>query len=420
MEEETHLAPPLCRVGSKRRFAELLTHILPPHTTYVEPFAGSAAIFFYKKPAQREVLNDLDKHVTGIFKTIQKVSGDAVFPNIDTMEKAQAYHTHTYTKPEDILTQYLIRSCSGWMGKTVPEGNKLMRLQNPLGKLKHIKEYKARLRGVHITNEDYEKVIKDNDSASTVFFMDPPYESSIGLTYAKGSNRFDFDRFAKVVSDIRGKWLITINDSPYIRGLFKEFIITPVLIVGHHRKTGHANTTRTIGTDDRPELLISNYPLPKDVKEFAPKNLRFKGGMEYQMGDARKERDRLDNEEKAREVLGRERKTMEVEDANVIKRRDIIGQAVDSALKLGKDYDKALTHERARFITSSDKRAFLEVNTNLQKIYEWFLKNLDEKEAKTVFKKNTAGIDGIDLIKQNIAYLNERKAKSGWGEPMLS
>jgi DNA adenine methylase len=276
MTEGTPLNPPLCRVGSKRRFAELLTHILPPHTTYVEPFAGSASIFFYKNPAQREVLNDLDKNVTSIFKLIQKVPVNAVFPVIDTMEKAQEYHTNTYTKPEDLLAQYLVRSCSGWMGKTVPPGNKLMRFQSPNRRLSNMKEYKARLRGVHITSEDYEKVIKDNDSPSTVFFMDPPYESSEGLTYAKGSNRFDFERFAEVVSKIRGKWLITINDSPYIRGLFKEFNVVPVLIIGHHRKTGHANSAKTIGTEDRPELLISNYPLPKDAKEFAPDSLKFK------------------------------------------------------------------------------------------------------------------------------------------------
>ena len=275
--EEKSLPPPLCRVGSKRRFAELLNHILPPHTTYVEPFAGSAAIFFYKKPSQREVINDLDKSITSIFKLIQKIPNDATFPVIDTIAKAQEYHTHTYTKPEDLLTQYLVRSCGGWMGKTVPAGNKLMRLPHIKYKLQNMKLYKARLRGVHITNEDYEKVIKNNDSASTVFFMDPPYEESNNLTYAKGSAKFDFDRFAEVVSGIKGKWVITINDSPYIRKIFNKFNVVPVVIVGHHNKNGNEDkTSKTIGTEDRPELIISNFQFPKDVKEFAPSSLKFK------------------------------------------------------------------------------------------------------------------------------------------------
>lgn len=164
------------------------------------------------------------------------------------------------------------------MGKPAKPGpNKsLIRFSNPLNKLKHFKDYKARLSGVHITNEDYSKVIADNDSASTVFFMDPPYESSDGLGYAKGSDSFDFERFANTVRKIKGKWLITINDSPFIRGLFKGFTITPVLILGHHQKPGsQTRVANTIGSKDRPELLISNYAFPKDLEEFSPPRLKF-------------------------------------------------------------------------------------------------------------------------------------------------
>jgi DNA adenine methylase len=269
------LPPVLCRVGSKRRFAELLTHILPPHRTYVEAFAGSAAIFFYKKPSEREVLNDLDPLVVNVFKLIQKLPMDAKFPDLDTPAKVEAFHKAHVNTPEALLAQSLIRSCGGWMGKPVRAGNKLQRFPNPVNRLKYFKEYKGRLKGVHITNEDYETVIDNNDSASTVFFFDPPYEKSDNLGYAKGSATFDFNRFASVVSKIKGKWLITINDSKYIRELFKDYHITPVIIVGHHKTPGNGGIAKTIGSDDRPELLISNYVLPKDAPEFAPTSLRF-------------------------------------------------------------------------------------------------------------------------------------------------
>lgn len=273
--EEKHLAPVLCRVGSKRRFAELLTHILPPHRTYVEAFAGSAAIFFYKQPSEREVLNDLDKTVVNIFRDIQRIPANAEIPDLDTPEKVIAFHKREVHTPIDRLVQNLIRSCGGWMGLPRPAGNTLQKFPNPLNRLKYLKEYKARLKGVHITNEDYERVIRDNDSTDTVFFFDPPYEKSDNLGYAKGSATFDFQRFANVVSRIKGKWLITINDSKYIRDLFKAFHVVPVIIVGHHKTTGNGGIAKTIGSDDRPELLISNYAIPKDAPEFAPKSLRF-------------------------------------------------------------------------------------------------------------------------------------------------
>ena len=280
MEVSNPLKPPLCRVGTKQRFAELLDHILPEHKTYVEPFAGSAAIFFYKKPAPREVLNDLDPTVTQTYKLIQQVSPATQFPDLDSEAKVKAFWHKTPVSKEDKLVWNIVRACGGWMGKpAVPGPNKsLLRFSNPYNKLKHIKDYKARLSGVHITNEDYSKVIAENDSASTVFFMDPPYEMSDGLGYAKGSDTFDFERFANTVRKIKGKWLITINDSPYIRGLFKGFKITPVLILGHHQKRRNTKMTgavNSIGSKDRPELLISNFVIPRDSVEFAPTNLKF-------------------------------------------------------------------------------------------------------------------------------------------------
>ena len=40
------------------RLAARLVKLIPPHKTYVEPFAGAAALFFLKRPSSVEVLND--------------------------------------------------------------------------------------------------------------------------------------------------------------------------------------------------------------------------------------------------------------------------------------------------------------------------------------------------------------------------
>jgi DNA adenine methylase len=253
---------------------------LPPHRYYVEPFAGSASIFFYKKPAEYEVLNDLDPNIVSVFKNIQKMDATVPIPDVETRAKAQAFYDRKkVTKPIDILVQSIFRACGGWMGAPLKPGAKLMKFPSIANRLKYLPEYKARLRGVHITNQDYEEVVSHNDSKDTVFFLDPPYEKSdLSLGYAKGSDTFDFTRFAKVLSGIKGKWLMTINDSPMIRDLFKSFTITPVMIIGHHANNGVGPTGKTTGSSDRPELLISNYALPKDASEFAPKNLKFRGG----------------------------------------------------------------------------------------------------------------------------------------------
>ena len=48
--------------AGKKKLSKRLAALLPPHRTYVEPFAGSAAVFFAKSPAEVEVLNDAEKH----------------------------------------------------------------------------------------------------------------------------------------------------------------------------------------------------------------------------------------------------------------------------------------------------------------------------------------------------------------------
>lgn len=58
--------------GSKWKIAGELSHLLPPHHSYVEPFFGSGALLFNKKPSDIETINDLDHDVVNLFLCIQE------------------------------------------------------------------------------------------------------------------------------------------------------------------------------------------------------------------------------------------------------------------------------------------------------------------------------------------------------------
>ncbi len=72
IEPATDMIGPLSYIGGKRRIAKSLVSLIPAHTTYVEPFAGGAQVFFHKPRSKVEVLNDLDDEIVNFLRACQR------------------------------------------------------------------------------------------------------------------------------------------------------------------------------------------------------------------------------------------------------------------------------------------------------------------------------------------------------------
>jgi DNA adenine methylase len=111
-----------------------------------------------------------------------------------------------------------------------------------------------------ITNYDYEEVVK-KEGRNVFIFLDPPYYSATkSALYGKNGNlhkSFDHKRFAETMKNCPHKWLITYDDSQYIRDLFSFANITPWNLT-----YGMRNITENSDQNGK-ELFISNYPLNK-------------------------------------------------------------------------------------------------------------------------------------------------------------
>ncbi|MBM9605979.1 DNA adenine methylase [Desulfopila inferna] len=57
--------------GGKSRLAKTIISKFPEHTCYVEVFAGGASVFFAKEPSKVEVLNDLDRDLVTLYRTVK-------------------------------------------------------------------------------------------------------------------------------------------------------------------------------------------------------------------------------------------------------------------------------------------------------------------------------------------------------------
>ena len=62
---------PFGSLGGKRYMADRLVRMFPEHKTYVEVFAGGLAVFWKKKPSEKEVVNDKNPDIIMAYRTIQ-------------------------------------------------------------------------------------------------------------------------------------------------------------------------------------------------------------------------------------------------------------------------------------------------------------------------------------------------------------
>jgi DNA adenine methylase len=106
-----------------------------------------------------------------------------------------------------------------------------------------------RLKGVTILNQDYKKVLKKYDGENVLFYLDPPYYKTDNKSYS--NKNIDFEELLDTLKDLKGYFVLSINDDPYIRKLFKDFTRHRLPSV---RYTVQNDTDTTVN-----ELVFTNF-----------------------------------------------------------------------------------------------------------------------------------------------------------------
>lgn len=79
-----------------------------------------------------------------------------------------------------------------------------------------------RLQRVIIENQDFEVLIKHYDSPVSFFYCDPPYFATESYYKDVGFTKKDHIRLRDTLVGIKGKFLVSYNDCPEIRALWKR------------------------------------------------------------------------------------------------------------------------------------------------------------------------------------------------------
>jgi DNA adenine methylase len=249
---------PLNYIGGKNRFVSTILPLIPEHLTYVEPFSGGAQIFFQKEPAKVEVLNDLDGELVNFYRVCQS-HYEEMIRYIRFLVVSREWYKRLQSTPPESLTDiqragryfYLQKSTFG--GRVANQSYAIHVVQPPHFSASRVAELiehtHNRLDRVQIENMPYEKVIRKYDRASTFFYIDPPYYGVKGL-YRFDFNHAQFEELAECLKHIKGKFLMSVNDRPELRSIFKDFHFATISVAYSLQK--HAG--RRYG-----ELLIDNY-----------------------------------------------------------------------------------------------------------------------------------------------------------------
>lgn len=77
--------------GGKFYARKLILEHLPPHDTYIEPFAGGGSIFFAKEKVQYNHLNDADTELVNVYLHIRDHS-EALIDFLDGLPATKELH----------------------------------------------------------------------------------------------------------------------------------------------------------------------------------------------------------------------------------------------------------------------------------------------------------------------------------------
>ena len=244
-----------CRVGKKHPIKDIVISKIPDNfDLYVEPFVGSGIIYLNMNlENKKSVINDLDKDLIEGHKAIKKgITLDENNFTFSSDAKVQEdYYKKKHTNHNNKFIAEIIRTCGTFSGRGVGkvEPSKIISKSNFKNKIKNAKKQKEYYKNTQIFSTDYKNIIKKFDNSKTFFYLDPPYEKSDKLYK---DDVVDLEAMANLLKNIKGRFLLSINDSPNVRNIFKNFDITMLKVQG-------SGEGKRIGGKSRSELLIKNY-----------------------------------------------------------------------------------------------------------------------------------------------------------------
>jgi DNA adenine methylase len=258
--------------GSKRKSLKILSSAFSdPSRQYVEPFAGSAALFFALRPTSG-LLADLNGHLVNAMRHVRDFPNDLHNQLVALRRSPKTYYevreTFNTMRPHGleaaVFFVYLNRNCFNGLWRTnsqglfnVPFGGREMGGNPPLSLLQ---ECSVALKSAKLRHQDFRKTIAEAGQHSFIY-ADPPYFSSVERTFIEyGKKSFGSQDLNDLISALQGAVrrgatvALTYNEGMPIAGIPKSWHRTRFEVT---RNVGGFSGSRK----KQVEVLYSNSPI---------------------------------------------------------------------------------------------------------------------------------------------------------------
>lgn len=231
---------PLKWHGGKFYLADRLIDLFPEHIHYVEPYFGGGAVLFSKPhdlvDGHSEVINDLNSELTNFWQVLRdqesfcrfqrlieatpfsRLEFDAAL-NDDSLSSAGQALTHQTSIDRALKFFVRYRQSRQGLGAdfATMSRSRTRRGMNEqasawLSAVEGLPEIHNRLKRVVIFNQNACKLIKQEDSPTTFFYLDPPYlheTRTATKCYEFEMSQADHVELLETLSTIEGKFLLS-------------------------------------------------------------------------------------------------------------------------------------------------------------------------------------------------------------------
>jgi DNA adenine methylase len=246
--------PPITFFGSKSTLAPRIIAHFPPHATYCEVFAGSAAVLLAKEPSAVEVLNDANGDIINLFRVLREPS---LFRQLKHVAESTLYARAEFDlagvpteDPVERARRFLVRQRMSHGGNAERWSYSITDSQAKMASVirrfragvERLPAIHARLKMVQIEMLDWREILDKFDRPTSLFYLDPPYLPSERI-WGGYKHEMSIDDHRELVDR-----LLSIQGMVVLSG-YQNPIYAPLEAAGWERKsfdvTANSSDTRT-------------------------------------------------------------------------------------------------------------------------------------------------------------------------------